>query len=203
MNKKILKILKNKWFFRFLVTTPVYYLIYSTLTKTSANPLETILLYLGNTAAILLLITLWISPLELLLPKKIPIRVFNIHKRILGVSTFFYASFHFITYYIDLGSFATFVDNFKKPYIIIGLSAFIILLILASTSFDWVIKKMKKKNWKNLHKLVYLVLILLFFHIYAKKGNYEKAILLIFPIVLAELIRFIIFLKKRKRLANN
>ncbi len=196
----MLKLLKQKWIFRVGVLLPIFYLAYNILTSgiNLANPLETILFYFGNVAVCLLLITLWISPLQIFLPAKIPIRVFNIHKRIFGVSSFFYALLHFSVYFIDTGSVENFFSGFQRNFVIIGAVALSILFLLALTSFDWVIKKMRKKNWKKLHRLVYLVIILLFFHITAKdKGNYQRAIIYFSPLVLAEIARFYWFIRQK------
>lgn len=192
---------RKKWIFYFLVVTPLFFLGYKILQgNLSANPLEDILLYLGNTATWLLLITLWISPLDKILPSNIPVRAFNIHKRLLGLSAFFYAFLHFGFYLLDQASLQVFLENIQKKFIIIGMSAFSILLILAVTSFDFVVKKMGKRNWKKLHRLVYIVLILLFFHITSKnKGNYEKALLLLAPLFAAQIVRFFLYWRKKKK----
>ena len=196
----IIGILKKKWIFRLGVITPIFYLAYKLVAKNInlANPLETILFYFGNVAVCLLLITLWITPLQIFLPDSIPIRVLNIHKRLLGVSAFFYALMHFCVYVLDLGSTEIFFSNLQNNFIIIGMVALSILLLLAITSFDWVVKKMKKKNWKKLHRLVYIAIILLFFHITAKdKGHYQRAIIYFLPIVLAEIARFYLFIHQK------
>ena len=195
----LIKLLKKKWLFYILVTLPLLNLGYLIIAGklNLANPLESIFFYLGNSAVILLLITLWISPLQLLFPKITLFKVFNIHKRTLGVSSFFYALLHFSFYALNQGSLETILENFQKPYIVIGFLAFTILFILAASSFDWVIKKMTKRKWKKLHRLVYLTLILLFFHIMEKKGNDLKAVILIAPLALAELIRFSVFFKAK------
>ena len=68
----MIKLLKQKWVFRLAVLTPIFYLTYNLITGgiNNANPLETILFYFGNVAVFLLLITLWISPLQAILPPK-------------------------------------------------------------------------------------------------------------------------------------
>ena len=60
---------------------------------------------------------------------------------------------------------------------------------------------MRKKNWKKFHRLVYLVIILLFFHITAKdKGNYQRALVYFLPLVLAEMVRFYLFIRQKRNL---
>ena len=201
MKATFLYLARKKWIFYFLITTPLFFLAYKILQgKLSANPLEDILLFFGNVAISLLLITLWISPLDKFLPNSIPIRAFNIHKRLLGVSVFFYAALHFGIYLLDQASLQVFLENLQKRFVIIGLCAFSILLVLAATSFDFVVQKMAKRNWKRLHRLVYILLILLFFHITSKnKGNYEKAFLLLAPLALAQVVRLLLYLKKKKK----
>jgi sulfoxide reductase heme-binding subunit YedZ len=199
MKEKFLYWARKKWIFYLLAISPLFFLALKIVRgDLGANPLESILLYFGNSATTLLLIVLWISPLDKILPSKIPIRVLNIHKRLLGVSAFFYALVHFFFYLLDQATLQVFLENFQRRFVIIGMSALSILLVLAVTSFDFMVKKMGKKNWKRLHRLVYLAVFLLFFHITSKnKGNYEKALLLLAPLLFAELIRLYLFLKKR------
>ena len=199
MKEILLNWLRKKWFFYILVSSPFFYLIWKILSQNlGANPLETILFHFGNSAVFLLLITLWISPLDKILPKSIPIRVLNIHKRLLGISAFVYALLHFLTYLLDQPTLKIFLEDFQKQFILIGFFAFLILFLLAATSFDFMIKKLTKKNWKKLHRLIYFVIILLFFHITSKnKGNYEKALLLFLPLYLAELVRFFLYFKNK------
>ena len=199
MNAILLKLLRKKWIFYFIIIAPLFFLASKVIQgKIGANPLEEILLYFGNVAAFLLLITLWISPLDKILPKKIPIRALNIHKRLLGVSAFFYVFLHFFVYFLDQASLQIFLASFQKKFVIIGFTAFSILFLLALTSFDFVVKKMGKRIWKRLHRLVYLVLILLFFHITSKnKGDYQKAVILLVPLLLAQMLRLYLYFKKK------
>lgn len=200
MKGVILRWLRKKWIFYFLAFFPILLLAFKIIRgDLGANPLESILLYFGNSATTFLLITLWISPLDKILPLAIPIRALNIHKRLLGVTAFFYAFLHFSIYLLDQAALQVFLENFQKKFVLIGFSAFSILFILAITSFDFMVKKLGKKNWKRLHRLVYIAAFLLFFHITSKnKGNYEKALLLLAPLLLAQLVRFFLYFKKKK-----
>ena len=80
-------------------------------------------------------------------------------RRMLGLFAFFYASLHFLCY-IVLDQFFDWdgvgKDIIKRPYITVGFSAFVLLIPLAITSTDNMIRKLGGKRWKSLHKLVYL-----------------------------------------------
>ncbi len=123
-----------------------------------ANPIETITRITGIWTLRFLVITLAITPLRKLTGQTILIRF----RRMLGLFTFFYASLHFLTYvwldqYFDWPFIAE--DIAEHPYIIVGFVTFLILLSMAVTSPRFMIRKMGK-NWKNLHRLVYLAAFL-------------------------------------------
>lgn len=117
------------------------------------NPVEFLEHYLGDWALRLLLVTLAMTPLRMLTKATEPIRV----RRLLGLWAFTYLCLHFLTYLIfdlefsmaQLGS-----DLVKRTYILLGFSAWLMLLPLAITSTNnW--QRRLKRNWKSLHKLVY------------------------------------------------
>jgi len=123
-----------------------------------ANPIETITRVTGIWALRFLVITLAITPLRKLTGQVILIRF----RRMLGLFTFFYASLHFLTYlWLDQYFDWPFIveDIAEHPYIIVGFVTFLILLSMAVTSPRFMIRKMGK-NWKNLHRLVYLAAFL-------------------------------------------
>ncbi len=123
-----------------------------------ANPIETITNTTGIWTLRFLVITLAITPLRRLTGQAILIRF----RRMIGLFTFFYASLHFLTYvWLDQYFDWPFIieDIAEHPYIIVGFTTFLILLSLAVTSPRFMIRKMGK-NWKNLHRLVYLAAFL-------------------------------------------
>jgi len=95
-------------------------------------------------------------------------------RRALGLYAFMYATIHILIYLdLDFGLAWSFIlQNFTQdPRLIVGLTAFLLLIPLAWTSFDiW--KKRLGKNWKRLHKVVYAIVPLVVLHFaWNKKGN--------------------------------
>jgi sulfoxide reductase heme-binding subunit YedZ len=120
-----------------------------------ANPVETITHQTGLWSLRLLLLTLSITPLCKLTRISELVRL----RRMIGVYCFFYALLHFMTYAVLDHSFDTAAileDVVKRPYVTVGFSAFLMLIPLAATSTNGMIKRLGGKRWKRLHKLVYL-----------------------------------------------
>ena len=84
----------------------------------------------------------------------------------LGLFAFFYACLHFLTYiwfdqYFDWMEIAR--DIPKRPFITVGFTAFVLLIPLAATSTNRMMRRMKK-NWSRLHQLIYVVAVLGIIH---------------------------------------
>ena len=128
-----------------------------------ANPIEFITRSLGTWTLVFLLITLSITPLRKLTGWAWLIKL----RRMAGLFAFFYASLHFITYiwldqFFDLSS--IYKDVIKRPFITIGFAAFVLLIPLAATSTNAMIKKLGGQLWQKLHRLVYLIAIFAVLH---------------------------------------
>jgi sulfoxide reductase heme-binding subunit YedZ len=134
------------------------------------NPIQAATQRTGKTALILLVLSLACTPLNALFNFKPALKV----RRTLGLYAFLYAAIHFTLFIgVDYGFNLEFLwaDIRSKAFVWVGFSAGLILLALAVTSFDWW-KKQLKKNWKRLHRLVYLASLLVILHYaWAKKGN--------------------------------
>ncbi len=113
--------------------------------------------YLGDWALRLLLVTLAMTPLRMLTRMTEPIRV----RRILGLWAYAYLCLHFSIYLVfdlEFSAAQLGTDLFKRTYITLGFSAWLLLLPLAITSTNgW--QRRLKRNWKTLHKLVYTAAI--------------------------------------------
>ncbi len=136
----------------------------------TANPIQALEQRTGLPALIFLLLSLACSPLASIMGwKKLIAR-----RKALGNYGFMYAALHVFTFFVidyglDLG--AVWRDVSNKAYIILGALAFLLLLPLAVTSFDYW-KKRLRKNWKRLHKLVYIISPLVVVHfLLVVKGN--------------------------------
>jgi sulfoxide reductase heme-binding subunit YedZ len=119
-----------------------------------ANPAETIQLTTGRWAFKFLLLTLAITPVRRVTKWNVLIQ----YRRMLGLFAFFYASCHLAAYYaFDLNFSVTKVlgDTAKRPFIFMGMSAFLTMLPLALTSTKGWIRRLGKK-WALLHRLIYV-----------------------------------------------
>jgi sulfoxide reductase heme-binding subunit YedZ len=123
-----------------------------------ANPIELITRSLGTWTLVFLMITLSITPLRKLSGWTWLIKL----RRMIGLYAFFYALLHFITYiwldqFFDLHE--IYKDVIKRPFITIGFAAFVLLIPLAITSTNSMMKRLGGKRWLLLHRLVYLIAI--------------------------------------------
>jgi methionine sulfoxide reductase heme-binding subunit len=129
------------------------------------NPIEFFLRTTGVLTLVFLLITLSITPLRKIFGWNALIK----YRRMLGLYAFFYGCLHLSTYSIfdkSLSISAIAGDVFQRPFIAIGMLAFFLLIPLAITSTNAMIKKLGGKNWAKLHKLSYAIAILGVLHFY-------------------------------------
>ena len=129
-----------------------------------ANPIEYLLHRAGDSALVLLLVGLSITPVRRLTRWKEIIKV----RRTLGLFAFFYAFLHLSVYLIlDQGLAWDFIreDVSDRLYITVGFAAFLLLVPLAVTSTRGWIRRLGKR-WQRLHRLVYLATALAVIHFY-------------------------------------
>ena len=128
-----------------------------------ANPIEAVTRGLGTWALNFLLITLAATPLRHYTGWAWPL----IDRRMLGLFAFFYASLHLTTYlwfdqffdWLAIGK-----DIFKRPFITVGMAAFLLLIPLAATSNRQSIRKLGGRRWQQLHRIIYLCGVLAVLH---------------------------------------
>ena len=157
-----------------------------------ADPLKYILHHLGFTACILLAVVLTFTPLRVLFPKWSITLAVNRHRRLVGVSAFVYAALHFSTHLLYEGGFHVLASDITKPFLISGLLAFTILLVLAVTSLHAIVRWLGGKRWKNLHRLAYVAAALAIYHqIYARKLFPMQVVWIFGPLALLEVLRII------------
>ncbi len=121
-----------------------------------ANPIEYVIRYLGDWALRFLLIALAVTPVRRFTGWT---RLATV-RRMIGLYAFFYVILHLFSYvgldlFFDLQ--ALFQDILKRKFITIGMLAFILLIPLAMTSTNKMIKRVGAKRWQKLHKLVYVI----------------------------------------------
>jgi sulfoxide reductase heme-binding subunit YedZ len=129
-------------------------------------------------------------------------------RRMLGLFVYFYVLVHLLSYSwfdmsFDVPDIAK--DIAKRPFILVGFSAFVLLTPLAATSFNAAIKAMGVKRWQLLHKLVYVISglgLLHFFWMRAGKNNFAEVF--VYAAIIALLLGWRVqqFLKKKRPQAN-
>ena len=159
-----------------------------------AEPVKKIMNHFGEWTLIFICLTLTMSPLKRITNLSFWIKF----RRMLGLFVFFYATIHLLTYVgldyrFDWEPIIN--DVLKKKYIFIGFSAWLLLIPLAATSSQKMIKILKR-NWKNLHRLVYVIAIFGSLHyIWLSKTIFFKP--LIYTLIVVVLLTLRIKIKKR------
>ena len=164
-----------------------------------ANPVEELIHRCGKWGLKFLLITLAITPLRRVTGKAWLLRF----RRMLGLFAFFYILLHFLVYAgLDQGFMLAIIleDIAKRPYITVGFTALVLLIPLAVTSTNGMIRRLGRR-WQKLHRLVYPVAILGVWHFYwqVKLDTLEA---LIYAVILALLLGYRLVLAWRKRNAR-
>jgi sulfoxide reductase heme-binding subunit YedZ len=154
--------------------TPLALLVFAALTNNlTANPIQLIEQRTGLTALTFLILSLACTPLASLFGWKQLIQ----RRKALGNYGFLYAFLHVFTFFvIDYGfDLATiWKDVGRKPYVLLGMAAFLMLLPLAVTSFGYWQRRLGK-NWKRLHRLVYVIAPLVVLHFFlVVKGDFSR-----------------------------
>lgn len=137
----------------------------------SANPIQELEQRTGRHAITLLILSLACTPLNTLFKWTELLK----RRRALGLYAFLYATIHVIIFFnLDYGLAWSLIAQtiFEKPYIIVGLIGFILLIPLAASSFDlW--KKRLGKRWKRIHQTIYFIVPLVLLHYaWGKKGDF-------------------------------
>jgi sulfoxide reductase heme-binding subunit YedZ len=120
-----------------------------------ANPTEFAIRTTGFLTLIFLLITLSITPLRKLSGRNDLVK----YRRMLGLFAFFYGALHLSIYFVvdrNLSFTSATGDIVQRPFIAFGMTAFFLMIPLAATSTNSMIKRLGGKRWQQLHKLTYL-----------------------------------------------
>lgn len=155
-----------------------------------ANPAEAIQLTTGRWAFRFLLLTLAITPVRRLTKWNILIQ----YRRMLGLFAFFYATCHLAAYYafdLNFSVAAVVGDTLKRPFIFMGMAAFLSMLPLALTSTKGWIRRLGKK-WTLLHRLVYVSAICAAIH-FAWKVKVFTGDPVLYAVAVAALLGFRVF----------
>jgi sulfoxide reductase heme-binding subunit YedZ len=172
-----------------LALLPIARLFFGAFANTlGANPIEYITRDLGTWGLTFLLITLAVTPLRRLTNWNWLLRL----RRMLGLFAFFYIVLHFISYiwwdqFFDWH--AIWKDIMKRPFITVGFAAFLMLVPLAVTSTNKMIRRLGAQRWQLLHRLIYVISVCGVLHYWwLVKRDITKPV--IYGLILALLLGF-------------
>jgi len=179
---------------------PFAWLFYGALTNNlGANPAEYLIRSTGDWALRFLCMTLAVTPVRVVTGTAALARF----RRMLGLFVYFYVVLHLLSYsWFDMGFDVGDIikDIIKRPFILVGFAAFLLLTPLAATSFNRAIKALGAKRWQTLHKLVYVIAGLGILHFFwMRSGKNDYAEVAIYAAILAVLLgwRFVRHLRSR------
>ncbi|MBY0410900.1 MAG: sulfoxide reductase heme-binding subunit YedZ [Burkholderiaceae bacterium] len=185
-----------------LYLLPLAWLVFATATdQLGANPAEALIRETGSWTLRALCIVLAVTPIRVISSTPQLARF----RRMLGLFVFFYGVLHLLTYsWFDMGFDVPDIikDVIKRPFILVGSLALLLLAVQAATSFNRAIKALGGKRWQLLHRTVYVVaglVILHFFWMRAGKNNFAEVA--VYAAILSALLGWRAWhaLSKRKR----
>jgi sulfoxide reductase heme-binding subunit YedZ len=184
--KKLIVVLKRIIFIAALIPAAmlIYYAVEGDLT---ANPIEFITHFTGDWAIRFLVITLAVTPLRRVTGWNPIIQL----RRMLGLFSFFYATLHFLTWFVldwffDFRQMAE--DVAMRPFITLGMATFVMLLALAVTSTQKSIRRLGRK-WAQLHRLIYVAAVTALLHFWLAR----KTVVPQFQVVLVAAVLLLAF----------
>lgn len=172
-----------------LALLPLAHLVWAVVfDQLGANPAQALVRATGDWSLRMLCVLLAVTPLRVLTGQPVLARF----RRMLGLFVYFYVLLHLLSYSgFDMAFELTDIakDIVKRPFILVGFSAFVLLTSLALTSFNRAIKALGGKNWQRLHRAVYAVAglaLLHFFWMRAAKNDFAEV--LVYATILAGLL---------------
>jgi sulfoxide reductase heme-binding subunit YedZ len=172
-----------------LCLLPLAWLVWGAVSnQLGANPAEALIRRLGDWTLRGLWLTLAITPLR----EAAGLAALARFRRMLGVFTFAYATLHLLAYgWLDMGLDVAEIgrDIGKRPFILMGFTAWALMVPLAATSFNRAIKALGAKRWRALHKAVYAVSVIALMHfIWMRAGKHNFAEPAVYGVILAALL---------------
>ncbi len=160
-----------------LCLLPFAWLVYGAFANTlGANPAEYIIRASGDWTLRFICIALAVTPLRVMTKTS----ALALYRRMLGLFAYFYVVLHLLSYsWLDMGFDIPEIakDIAKRPFILVGFAAFVLLTPLTLTSFNKAIMWMGSQRWQWLHRLIYLISLLgllHFFQMRAGKNNFTE-----------------------------
>lgn len=162
-----------------ILLLPLGWLVWAVMgDQLGANPAQALVRSTGDWTLRSLCLVLAVTPLRGVLKAPELARF----RRMLGLFVFFYATLHLLSYgWFDMGFDVADIsrDIVKRPFILVGFLAFVLLSMLALTSFNRAVRALGGKNWQRLHRLVYLIsglAVLHFFWMRAGKNDFADVV---------------------------
>jgi methionine sulfoxide reductase heme-binding subunit len=184
-----------------LCLLPFAWLVYAAAAnQLGANPAEALVRSTGDWTLRFLCIVLAVTPLRVMAKAPGLARF----RRMLGLFVYFYVVVHLLSYsWFDMEfNVADIIkDIIKRPFILVGFSAFLLLTPLAATSFNRAIKAMGAKRWQTLHKLVYAIAGLGILHFFwMRSGKNDFAEVYVYAGIIATLLgwRVVRFFREKR-----
>ncbi|MNR82792.1 Sulfoxide reductase heme-binding subunit YedZ [compost metagenome] len=165
--------------------------VFTVTDQLGANPIEFITRNTGDWTLYFLCMTLAVTPLRRFSKWNWLIKL----RRMLGLFAFFYAALHFMTFFwfdhfFDIRE--MWADVIKRPFITVGFIAFVLLIPLAVTSTNGMVKRLGGKRWQWLHRLIYAIAMLGILHYWwmkAGKHDFEQ------PIIFGSIVAVLLLLR--------
>lgn len=172
-----------------LASLPLLHLIWGAWADTlGANPAQALSRGTGDWTLRLLCATLAVTPLREAFGWHALLRL----RRMLGLWTFAYALAHLLCYaWLDMGFDAAAIvrDIPKRPFVLVGTLAFVLLLPLAGTSFDRAVRALGGRRWRALHRSVYAIALLAVLHfLWARSAKNDLAEVAVYAAIVALLL---------------
>ena len=188
-----------------LCLLPFGWLVFGAFTEgLGANPAEHLIRSTGDWTLRFLCIVLAVTPLRV----GFKLTALARYRRMLGLFAYFYVAVHLLSYaWFDMGFEVAEIakDIAKRPFILVGFAAFVLLTPLAATSFNRAIKALGAKRWQRLHKLVYLIAGLGLLHFFwMRAGKNDFAEVFVYAGIVAALMAWRVwhFFRQKKVLAR-
>lgn len=182
-----------------LLLMPFAWLVYgAAFDRLGANPAEALVRATGDWTLRMLCLVLLVTPLRVVgkLPTLARLR------RMVGLFVFFYVLLHFMAYgWLDMGLELDDIakDIAKRPFILVGFAALVLLTALAATSFNAAIRALGAKRWRQLHRAVYAVAVLAVLHFYwMRAGKNDFAEVALYAAILAVLLAWRVWSRLRR-----
>lgn len=187
-----------------LAMLPFGWLLYGAWTQNlGPNPAEALIRSTGDWTLRSLCLVLAVTPLRVITATPALARF----RRMLGLFVYFYAVLHLLCYsWLDmefvLGDIVR--DIAKRPFILVGFVAVLLLTALAATSFNRAVKALGARRWQRLHQLVYVIAALALLHFFwMRSGKNDFAEVGVYAAIIASLLGWrVVHAWRRRRLAG-